>query len=107
MIIAKGILKVLKSGKLGEVYNFGGNSEMTNVDCLRSIIKSINPAMNTEELIEYVTDRPGHDARYAIDSSKSFKELGWKPLETFSSGILKTISWYEENMNWLSSRVNS
>ena len=79
---------------------------MTNVDCLRSIIKSINPAMNTEELIEYVTDRPGHDARYAIDSSKSFKELDGSLLKHFQAEF-KTISWYDENIDWLSSRVNS
>ena len=103
----RGILKTLESGRLGEVYNFGGNSEMTNVDCLKSIIKSIDPVINTEELFEYVPDRPGHDVRYAIDSSKSLKELGWEPQETFSSGISKTISWYEENIDWLRTRVNS
>ena len=103
----RGILKTLESGRLGEVYNFGGNSEMTNVDCLRSIVKSIDPGINAEELFEYVPDRPGHDVRYAIDSSKSLKELEWEPRETFSSGILKTISWYEENIDWLRTRVNS
>ena len=80
---------------------------MTNVDCLRSIVKSIDPGINAEELFEYVPDRPGHDVRYAIDSSKSLKELEWEPQETFSSGILKTISWYEENIDWLRTRVNS
>ena len=103
----RGILKTLELGKLGEVYNFGGNSEMTNVNCLKSIINSIDSSINTSELFEYVADRPGHDVRYAIDSSKSLKELGWKPQETFTSGISKTISWYEKNIDWLKTRVDS
>tara|TARA_A100001388_G_C28764816_1_gene500071 strand:- start:1356 stop:2384 length:1029 start_codon:yes stop_codon:yes gene_type:complete len=102
-----GILKALELGKLGEVYNFGGNSEMTNTDCLKLIIKSIDPSAISDEYFEYVADRPGHDIRYAIDSSKSLRDLGWRPLETFKTGIIKTISWYQNNIDWLRTRVNS
>ncbi|MBP9191997.1 MAG: GDP-mannose 4,6-dehydratase, partial [Ignavibacteria bacterium] len=84
-------------GKIGEVYNVGGNNEWYNIDIVKLILKSLNIS---EESIKYVKDRPGHDRRYAIDSSKIMNELGWKPEYTFEKGIEKTINWYKDNTDW-------
>ena len=100
------IYKVLLDGKVGETYNIGGNNDIKNIDIVETICKKLdklNPRKNGksyQELITYVTDRPGHDHRYAIDASKIRKDLGWVPKETFDSGISKTIQWYLENINW-------
>ena len=83
---------VLHKGKLGEVYNIGGNNEKANIDIVKLILNDLN---KSEELIEYVADRPGHDRRYAIDNTKITRELGWQPKYTFEEGIEKTISWYK------------
>ncbi|EMY60918.1 dTDP-glucose 4,6-dehydratase [Leptospira terpstrae] len=97
---AKGIDKVFHSGKVGETYNIGGNNELTNNEVVAIVcnhLDQLNPRKNGKsysELISYVSDRPGHDKRYAIDATKMKKELGWTPSETFSTGILKTIQWY-------------
>ncbi|MCB0726266.1 MAG: dTDP-glucose 4,6-dehydratase [Ignavibacteria bacterium] len=91
------ILTVLEKGKIGDVYNIGGNNEWYNIDIVKLILKSLNIS---EENIRYVKDRPGHDRRYAIDSSKIMNELGWKPEYTFEKGIEKTINWYKENTDW-------
>jgi dTDP-glucose 4,6-dehydratase len=91
------ILTVLEKGKIGEVYNVGGNNEWYNIDIVKLILKSLNIS---EESIKYVKDRPGHDRRYAIDSSKIMNELGWKPEYTFEKGIEKTINWYKDNTDW-------
>ena len=91
----------MNHGKIGEVYNFGGESELTNIECLKRIINNIDSNIDHNELINYVDDRLGHDTRYAINPKKTMCELGWKPNETFDSGILKTISWYSKNVKWL------
>ncbi len=102
----KALFTVLNNGKSGETYNIGGNNEIRNIDIVKSICKtldSVRPRMNNmkyEELISYVEDRPGHDYRYAIDSSKIHKNLKWEPIESFESGIKKTINWYLSNEEW-------
>lgn len=88
---------VLHEGKTGEVYNVGGNNEHTNIDIVNRIIKNLG---KSEDLIKYVKDRPGHDRRYAIDSTKITEELGWKPKYTFDVGIKETIDWYLANEQW-------
>ncbi|MGL6299152.1 MAG: dTDP-glucose 4,6-dehydratase [Methanobacteriaceae archaeon] len=85
------------NGKSGEVYNIGGNNEKKNIDIVKLILKYLN---KDESLISYVKDRLGHDRRYAIDSTKIQKELGWKPKYTFENGIVETINWYLDNKNW-------
>lgn len=88
---------VLHNAPVGEVYNIGGNNEKTNIQIVRQIIDFLG---KSESLIKYIKDRPGHDRRYAIDSSKINRELGWSPKYTFEDGIEQTISWYTENMDW-------
>jgi dTDP-glucose 4,6-dehydratase len=88
---------VLQKGKPGEVYNIGGNNEKANMEITKLILSSLN---KPENMIEYVKDRLGHDRRYAIDSSKIQKELGWIPQNSFEDGIKQTIAWYIENRQW-------
>ena len=99
----RGVLAALEEGTAGEVYNFGGASEMTNLELTRSLVKALG---RDESAIEYVRDRPGHDLRYAIDFSKSERELGWRPRWTFEDGLAATIEWYQFNAEWVS-RVKS
>lgn len=94
----KGIDTVLHKGKLGEVYNIGGNNEKANIEIVKLIIKQLG---KSEELIKYVKDRPGHDRRYAIDNSKITRELGWNPSYTFEKGIKETIEWYVTHKEWI------
>jgi dTDP-glucose 4,6-dehydratase len=91
------ITEVLHRGKIGDVYNIGGNNEWYNIDIVKIILKLLGKG---EDQITYVKDRPGHDRRYAIDSSKIMKELGWTPKYQFDGGIEKTIKWYVENESW-------
>ena len=95
---------IVERGRLGETYNVGGSNERRNIDVVRAICSVMNrlaPANSPrEELIEFVTDRPGHDARYAIDATKIENELGWRAEETFDTGIEKTVGWYLENDWW-------
>jgi dTDP-glucose 4,6-dehydratase len=100
---------VLDKGQLGRTYNIGGNNEMRNIDLVRllcSILDDFVPlsagakVSKYEELITYVTDRPGHDLRYAIDASRIHDELGWTPTETAESGFRKTVQWYLDNEDW-------
>ncbi len=87
----RAVKTVLEKGRVGEVYNIGGNNEMRNVDIVKLILSILE---KPESLISYVTDRPGHDRRYAIDASKIMGELGWKPEVEFEAGIRETIKWY-------------
>lgn len=89
---------VLHEGKNGEVYNVGGNNEKTNIEIVKLILQNLE---KPESLIKYVKDRPGHDRRYAIDSTKIQTELGWEPKYTFETGIAETINWYLDNSEWL------
>ena len=97
---------VLRQGQIGETYNIGGNTEIRNIDIVKSIcfiLDELRPRSNGDpyqNLITYVKDRPGHDYRYAIDASKIKNDLGWKPKETFETGIRKTIKWYLDNEVW-------
>ncbi|MGZ7119379.1 MAG: dTDP-glucose 4,6-dehydratase [Methanobacterium sp.] len=88
---------VLHNGKVGEIYNIGGNNEKTNIQIVKLILKNLG---KDESLIKYVKDRPGHDRRYAIDSTKIQEELKWKPEYTFENGLSETIKWYLDNRNW-------
>ncbi|EMG53550.1 dTDP-glucose 4,6-dehydratase [Ochrobactrum sp. CDB2] len=103
---ARALVLVATTGKLGESYNIGGRAERTNlsvVETICAILDKKRPRANGKsyaELITFVTDRPGHDRRYAIDASKIERDLGWKPLETFESGLEKTIQWYLDNAWW-------
>lgn len=105
---ARALYKVVTEGVVGETYNIGGHNERKNIDVVKTIcglLDELAPKKNTtinkyEELITFVADRPGHDLRYAIDASKIDHELGWKPQETFESGIRKTIEWYLANEKW-------
>jgi dTDP-glucose 4,6-dehydratase len=89
---------VFHQGMPGEVYNIGGNNERTNMEITRLVIAEMG---KDETSIKYVADRPGHDRRYAIDSSKIQRELGWMPSHTFETGIRETIKWYRDNLSWL------
>jgi dTDP-glucose 4,6-dehydratase len=97
------ICRVLEAGKVGEIYNIGGWNEKPNIEIIRTICDLLQescPGVSFQRLITYVTDRPGHDRRYAIDASKIERELNWKPAETFDSGIRKTIQWYLQHQTW-------
>ena len=100
------IRRVLEAGKVGEVYNIGGWNEMPNIEIVNTICTLLNelrpdPAGSYARLITYVKDRPGHDRRYAIDARKIERELGWRPAETFQTGIRKTVQWYLDNQEWV------
>jgi dTDP-glucose 4,6-dehydratase len=101
---ARALDLIADRGSVGETYNVGGSNERRNIDVVRricAVLDELSPANRPrEELIEFVTDRPGHDARYAIDASKLQKELGWRAQETFDTGIEKTVQWYLENDWW-------
>ena len=88
---------VMRKGKVGEVYNVGGHNEKTNLEVVKTILKQLD---KPESLITYVTDRPGHDMRYAIDPTKIHRELGWLPKTKFDDGIKRTIDWYLNNKEW-------
>ena len=99
---------IFHNGELGDTYNVGGLNEWKNIDLIKVIIKTVDRLLGreqgaSEKLITYVTDRAGHDLRYAIDSSKLKEELGWEPSLQFEAGIEKTVAWYLENQEWLAS----
>lgn len=101
------IRRVLEAGTLGEVYNVGGWNEMPNIEIVKivcGLLDEMRPRTDAKPYIEqmtFVTDRPGHDRRYAIDATKIERELGWRPAETFETGIRKTVAWYLENEEWV------
>ena len=105
---AKALIKVVIEGKVGETYNIGGHNEKTNLEVVHTICDLLEelapekpPGINKyRDLITFVKDRPGHDARYAIDASKIERELGWVPEETFETGLRKTVQWYLANASW-------
>ena len=103
---ASAIDNIFHNGEHGDTYNVGGSNEWKNIDLIKTIVKIVDQLLRREvgkskKLISYVADRPGHDFRYAIDSSKIIKELGWKPSIKFEEGIEKTVIWYVENISWL------
>ncbi|KPN74284.1 dTDP-glucose 4,6-dehydratase [Neisseria sp. 74A18] len=105
---ARALYAVITQGKIGETYNIGGHNEKTNLEVVQTVCKLLEELMPEkpagirayEDLITFVEDRPGHDVRYAIDAAKINRELGWKPEETFESGIRKTVAWYLNNRGW-------
>ncbi|ATJ82660.1 dTDP-glucose 4,6-dehydratase [Halomonas beimenensis] len=101
---ARALYKVATEGKVGETYNIGGHNEKQNIEVVQTIcdlLQELAPAATPyRDLITFVSDRPGHDLRYAIDAGKIERELGWRPEETFESGIRKTVQWYLDNLEW-------
>ena len=108
---ARAIDTIFHYGKINETYNIGGFNEWKNIDLIRVLIRTVdralgNPEGTSEELITYVTDRAGHDLRYAIDSTKLQKELGWEPSLQFEEGIEKTVAWYLDNQDWMDNIIS-
>jgi dTDP-glucose 4,6-dehydratase len=99
---------VLAKGNIGETYNIGGQNEKANIDIVHTVCALLDEhrprtdCKQYREQITFVTDRPGHDRRYAIDASKIARDVGWQPAETFETGIRKTVQWYLDNQNWVS-----
>jgi len=106
---ARALVKVVFDGIVGETYNIGGHNEKTNIEVVKTICSILdelvpnkpNNIVNYADLITYIKDRPGHDVRYAIDASKIQRELGWIPVESFETGIRKTVDWYLTNSDWI------
>jgi len=94
---------IIRQGKVGEIYNIGGHNERRNLDVVKTILKELG---KPESLIHFVTDRPGHDRRYAIDPTKIHKELGWLPETKFEDGIKQTVQWYLDNKPWWEHIIN-
>jgi len=107
---ARALYTVISQGKIGETYNIGGHNEKQNIEVVKTICKILDELRPKdkpyEELITFVADRPGHDRRYAIDSSKMQKELGWIPEESFETGLRKTVQWYLDNEQWWQNVLN-
>jgi dTDP-glucose 4,6-dehydratase len=107
----RGLTLAFAKGRIGEVYNIGGNCEMKNIDVVRGIIAAVQKLApdcagakkSSDDLITFVTDRPGHDRRYAINCSKINNEFGWSPVENFQSGLEKTVQWYLDHSSWIES----
>ena len=107
---ARALYTVVTQGKIGETYNIGGHNEQRNLDVVHTICDLLDEIVpkkvSYRRQITFIKDRPGHDRRYAIDAKKISKELGWKPLETFESGIRKTVEWFLANKQWLENVKN-
>jgi dTDP-glucose 4,6-dehydratase len=93
----RGLLAVLERGKLGEIYNLGGDSERPNLWVVRKILETLGL---DDSLLRYVPDRPAHDRRYAMDFSKIERNLGWRPLVPFEEGLRRTVAWYRDHAEW-------
>ena len=112
---ARALIKVLLNGEVGESYNIGGHNEKTNISVVMQICEMLekhspnkpNGINSYSDLITYVQDRPGHDQRYAIDARKIFEKLNWEPIETFETGIEKTVIWYLNNKHWWEKILNN
>ncbi len=110
---ARALVMLLENGCPGQTYNVGGGAEKSNLSLVKTIcdlldqIKPRKDGSSYNDLISFVTDRPGHDFRYAIDSSRIQKELGWRPEETFTTGIKKTVNWYLRNQAWVEQVLKS
>lgn len=103
---AKAIHQIFHKAKTGETYNIGGFNEWQNIDLIKELIRQVDEKLGksegtSEKLLTFVKDRPGHDKRYAIDATKLYEDLGWKPSVTFEEGLSKTIDWYLQNQDWL------
>ena len=107
-----GIRRVLECGRVGETYNIGGWNERQNIEVVKQIcatldrLKPRGDGKSYADQITFVADRPGHDRRYAIDATKMERELGWRPTETFETGLEKTIRWYLDNQGWVANIQN-
>lgn len=101
---AEAVFKIIKKGRTGEIYNIGSGIEKRNIDVVRTVLKLLG---KSDELIEFVKDRPGHDFRYSLNSNKIKKEIGWKSRTDFNEGIEKTVRWYVEHMEWVMSKIVS
>jgi dTDP-glucose 4,6-dehydratase len=96
------VFEILEKGKIGEIYNVGSGNEKRNIDVVRTVLKLLG---KSEELVEFVKDRLGHDFRYSLNSDKISKEIGWKSKTGFSEGIEKTVKWYVNHMDWVNSKI--
>ncbi|NWF75707.1 MAG: dTDP-glucose 4,6-dehydratase [Nitrospirae bacterium] len=101
---AEAVFKIVKKGRTGEIYNIGSGIEKRNIEVVRTVLKLLG---KSDELIEFVKDRPGHDFRYSLNSNKITKEIGWKSRTDFNEGIEKTVRWYVEHMEWVMSKIVS
>jgi dTDP-glucose 4,6-dehydratase len=93
----RGIEAIIKKGKIGETYCLGGNNELTNKEITNYILENFKAS---QDIVEHVSDRPGHDFRYAIDYTRAERELGWRPIAEFEAGLSETIQWYRDNRGW-------
>ena len=108
----RALLKILDQGKVGEIYNVGGRNQIKNIDLVKLICNLLEnfgagKSNNLKNLIDHVKDRPGHDTRYEINTSKISNDLGWQPKETFETGMTKTVSWYLDNYEWIEKILDS
>ncbi|MEM6364791.1 MAG: GDP-mannose 4,6-dehydratase, partial [Planctomycetota bacterium] len=106
------IARVLQRGRAGQTYHIGGHAERTNIDVVQSIADAVDerlgrPTGSSRRLIEFVDDRPGHDYRYALDSSKTEAELNWRPAVSFESGLMETIDWYLAADDWITATASN